>query len=325
MNIFDYLGVAKSAARSASKCMMHVKHYDEVPTSKKPDVPGVYCVQVKKDGIFCAVVKKDRDCKLFSRTGKELTNTGRLIDQINMFGDSLPDGVYMTELCCDYCSLETLSGIFNPNRKKPLSVNQYNHKTRAYLAFHDYLSINDFIKGESMVDYLKRYRYLESVMPKQLTLLSISLVNLDQISYEASRFIALFEEGIVIKRADCRWIAGHKGYRAMKVVRGVSYDLECIGWEEGTGKYKGKVANLLFRWKGGKTIKAMLGKGWTHDDAEWLYKCASLGESISGVPYSEGSPIGKVFKVTALQESSKGVLRLPKVRELRVDKEVADV
>lgn len=58
----------------------------------------------------------------------------------------------------------------------------------------------------------------------------------------------------------------------MKIVRGVSYDLECVGIEEGTGKYKGKVANLIFRWKEGKTVKAMLGKGWTHHDAKQMFE-----------------------------------------------------
>ncbi|QYC97019.1 ATP-dependent DNA ligase [Klebsiella phage IME184] len=97
----------------------------------------------------------------------------------------------------------------------------------------------------------------------------------------------------------------------------VSYDLTCIGWEEGKGKYKGKVANLIFKWKGGKTVKAMLGKGWTHEDAERMYHDIKHGGELN--------VIGKIFAVKALQESSKGVLRLPKAGELRHDKEEPDV
>jgi len=94
----------------------------------------------------------------------------------------------------------------------------------------------------------------------------------------------------------------------MKIVKQVSYDLECIGVEEGEGKYKGKIANLLFKWKDGQTIKAMLGEGWTHQDAKDMWE-------------SPSTYIGKVYKVYALQESSKGKLRLPKVGERRFDKE----
>ncbi|MGE3613994.1 MAG: hypothetical protein AB7G20_11030, partial [Sulfurimonas sp.] len=86
-----------------------------------------------------------------------------------------------------------------------------------------------------------------------------------------------------------------------------------------TGKYKGKVANLIFRWKNGKQVKAMLGKGWTHDQA------AEMWVSYNSQDMPSYNLIGQIFHVHALQESSKGVLRLPKVMEMRMDKEVADV
>lgn len=112
----------------------------------------------------------------------------------------------------------------------------------------------------------------------------------------------------------------------MKIVRGVDYDLLCIGFEEGKGKYSGKVANLLFKWRDGQTVKAMLGKGWTHEDADKLLRYATYGKDV-GMPEYEhvASPVGKVYHVHALQESSKGKLRLPKVCEQRIDKEIPDV
>jgi len=107
----------------------------------------------------------------------------------------------------------------------------------------------------------------------------------------------------------------------MKIVKQVSYDLECIGVEEGEGKYKGKVANLIFRWRDGQIIKAMLGEGWTHSGAEDMFENYKSDQTFA---YSCGlklGPVGKVYKVYALQESSKGKLRLPKVGERRFDKE----
>ena len=108
----------------------------------------------------------------------------------------------------------------------------------------------------------------------------------------------------------------------MKIVKQVSYDLECIGVEEGEGKYNGKVANLIFRWKDGQTIKAMLGEGWTHQDSRDMWVCYSaLMDIITPGKIVMPNPVGCVFKVYALQESSKGKLRLPKVGERRFDKE----
>jgi len=106
----------------------------------------------------------------------------------------------------------------------------------------------------------------------------------------------------------------------------VDYDLKCVGWEEGTGKYKGKVANLLFAWKGDKIIKAMLGKGWTHDAAEEMYQNCTYHDMVDMPGYMhKDSPVDQIFQVYALQESSKGKLRLPKVGERRHDKEVSDI
>lgn len=323
MNIFELLGL-HSEHRIKDKVTMKVKHWDEVPESKKLK-EGSYYGQVKKDGIFCHVVKYEGAYYLFSRTGMKLTNTNRLLQQLMAWGESLHDGVYMTELCCDFCSLEALSGIFNPNRVKVLDENQKEWCDASYLCFHDYVTVEEFIAGESKLDYGHRYSLLRGMVPFEFTVLDVELVDVEDVDSFAKYYIDNDEEGVVLKRIDEIWVAGHKDYRMMKIVRGVDYDLLCIGVEEGTGKYKGKIANLIFRWKKGKTVKAMLGKGWTHEDAEWLFKCWSCGESINGTPHSEGSPIGKIFQVYALQESSKGKLRFPKVGELRFDKTEADV
>jgi len=321
MNIFEALGLP-SNHRSKDKVAMKVKHFDEVPDSKKPR-RGIYCGQIKKDGIFCHVLKKGKDFKFFSRTGSELTNTYALIHQLELWGDELRDGVYIAELCCDSCSLEELSGIFNPNRKRLLSKDQYNYMLRSQLYYHDYLTIDDFISGESDTTYDWRYRYLKAKLPPVFNLLDVSLLHIDDIKDFAQYHIANGEEGVVIKR-ECTWKAGHRGNKQMKIVRGVDFDLLCIGVEEGTGKYKGKIANLIFKWEDGKQIKAMLGKGWTHVDASAMFS-AYTDSQMDNVGTNPNDPVGKIFRVYALQRSSKGLLRLPKVGELRFDKEVPDV
>jgi ATP-dependent DNA ligase len=320
MNIFELLGLQKNH-RIKDKVTMKVKCWDEVAGSKKPtDID--YYGQVKKDGIYAHVIKLDSNYYLFSRTGLLLTNTAGLVKQLMAWGKVLPDGDYIAELCCDGCSLEALSGIFNPNRVKPLSKDQEQWCRDSYLCFHDHLTLNEFIVGTSEREYVERYSYLKSIMPYEFTVLDSVLIAYEDIEDLAEYYIKHGEEGIVIKRMDEGWVAGHKGYRMMKIVRGVDYDLECVGWEEGTGKYKGKVANLIFKWKNGETIKAMLGKGWTHEMAELMYLClTNYHTGMDGYSY----PIGKIFQVYALQESSKGVLRLPKVGELRFDKTEADV
>lgn len=322
-NIFEFLDLPADH-RTGNKVTQHVKHIDEVPASKKA-YPMLG--QIKKDGVYAMVVRlPNYETAIFSRTGKMFTNTKELIHQIDFYSlASMPDKVYIAELCNDFCSLETLSGMINPNRIKPLSRNQDNLLTSNYLSYHDAIPIDDFIKGSCKITYNDRYDWLFNKLPKEFDILSIYEVR-DAMKGDRlfKSMVKIGEEGAVFKQ-DLGWVAGHKGFRMMKKVRGVDYDLLCVGWEEGKGKYKGLVTNLIFEWKNGKEIKCMLGKGWTHEDARGMYQTIKHIEAGLCDTSLNGSPVGKIFQVYALQESSKGKLRIPKVGELRFDKDEPDL
>lgn len=321
MNIFEFIG---AKPRTGNKVCQHVKHFDEVPDSKK-SYPMI--AQIKKDGVCALVAKLDDKVKIFSRVGHEYKNCENLCRRFQKYSYSAMDFVvYIAELCNDSCSLEELSGMVNPNRVKPLSDDQEEIMAQSYLSFHDAIPLIVFAEGKSSLTYHERYRWLAKNLPIEFDLIGSSFV-MD--AEDAKAFtdwcIDRGEEGAVFKQNE-DWQAGHKGYRSMKMVKGVDYDLLCIGAEEGKGKYAGLVANLIFRWKGGKQIKAMLGKGWTHDMAEEMWKCYTYGEAVSMPEHRHvDSPVGKIFQVYALQESSKGKLRLPKVGELRHDKDEPDI
>lgn len=314
MNIFEFLGLDED---HRTKPVMLVKHRDEVPDSKLTfPVYG----QVKRDGIFSAVVVTTAGMVgIFGRTGKKLSNVEGLESRFRHF----PAGVYFGELQSMAVDiyLEALSGVVNPNRTEPLDFIGQQIKDNLYIDFFDMLTIKAFTEGKTDVTFLKRHdalcRRLEPHLVGHDAILPVTpCLNEQEVEAFAKLHIDAGREGAVFK-LDCDYEAGHKGFRQTKIVRMVSYDLTCIGWEEGKGKYKGKVANLIFKWKGGKTVKAMLGRGWTHEDAAQMYHDIKHGGDLN--------VIGKIFAVKALQESSKGVLRLPKAGELRHDKEVPDV
>lgn len=311
MNIWQYLGYEKEV-RPSEKTTMKVKNFDEVPESK---LTWPMRGQIKEDGVYLLMAKdNDSWAAGFSRTGKEFTNIEDLCLEFHRYNET--PGIYIAELCNDGCSLEALSGMINPNRNKPLSPEQVELMKDTYMVFHDYLTIDEFVKGECTTPHPLRHSRLDSLL-SEIYKLSRSefLWSIAEVEAFAKDCIEKGHEGAVFK-PEHGWLAGHKGYRMMKKVRGVDYDLLCTGVEEGKGKYAGKVANLYFRWKNDTEIKAMLGKGWTHLDAEMMWENRN---------YHKLSPIGKIFHVHALQESSKGKLRLPKVGELRIDKTVADI
>jgi ATP-dependent DNA ligase len=311
MNIFEELGLKKNH-RKENKITQLVKHFDEVVAKNK--VNKNYGVQVKKDGVCAITLIRNNNPIIFSRTGKKFTNTENLCSRIKEL--RLEDGVYFGEMWLpkSLASLEVVSGVVNPNRISALDKSKVHIPYNLDMAFFDLISIESFILGEDPESYYVRHKHLVgNVRGYNVGVEVLTYTFADDVEDMDSIIdadIANGEEGSVIIDLNADWSAGHKGWRKMKKVRGVDYDLTCIGIEEGTGKYLGKAANLIFKWKGTKTIKCMLGKGWTHDDAAYFWT---------------NPPIGSVFQVYALEESSKGLLRLPKVGEKRFDKDVSDV
>lgn len=306
MNVFEFLGLSPTH-RKAGKIVQLVKHYDEVPDSK---IKFPLIAQVKKDGVFGMLVVQGDKAGIFGRTGKKLMSCDGFVFP------ALSDGVYIGEVCLPGKSLEVLSGIVNPNRVKLLSeeLSEYWLANRE-VWFHDYLTIEEFIAGKSDRTYSDR---LGTVINAGLPALSgVSVFTISGLEAFERECVEAGEEGAVFKQ-NVDYLAGHKGWRAMKRVRSIEYDLLCVGVEEGTGKYTGKVANLIFQWRDGDTLKAMLGKGWTHGDAERMWQSKDHY-------YNDLNPIGHIFTVYGLQDSSKGKIRLPKVGERRHDKEAPDV
>ncbi|AUG87660.1 DNA ligase [Vibrio phage VEN] len=335
MNVFEFLGLNKDH-RAKNKVVQLVKHFAEVNPKheegilhKKVSFP-MYA-QCKRDGVFSMlVVRVDGKCGIFGRTGEQLANTENLVSYYEglVIIGNLSCGVYFGEMVtgCEY-TLEQLSGVLNPNRTKELETREQKYiKHNLYIAFFDCVSICEFISGHSHRKFKQRYDALFQQLAATECVLDIDVVNnVEELMQYADRLIKLGHEGAVFKQ-DVGWLAGAKDWHQMKVVRRYEVDLECIGWEEGTGKYTGLVANLLFRYKGGNTVKAMLGKGWTHVDAMSMFKCIQRGHSGDEQGYFPWSqPIGKIFRVYGLQPSSKnGVIRLPKVGDLRFDKTEPD-
>lgn len=301
----EYLTATKSPVQL-------VKHYDEVPKSK---LKWPALAQIKYDGVYCMIVCLGGTWYAFSRTGKEYTNVLRYL---GTWGDStLREGmVYIGELVNSKLSLEQLSGAVNPNRVEPLDQTTDEAMlefTRLYV--HDAIGVEALLAGVSNTPYNTRsFNAVGNKLGNIFPVRSHWMNDEAQWLQFADNCVELGYEGAVLKQAEEPWVAGHKGYRTTKIVRGMHVDLVCTGVVKGTGKFNGLIAGLCFAWKG-KPFTAGLGKGWD----------TAYQQHVTDMFYRDySSVVGKVWHVSALQESSQGVLRLPKVNELRVDKDTSD-
>lgn len=292
-----------------------VKHFDEVK------VPLLYPAraELKYDGVFCAVYVREGQQIFVSRTGNNLK-----VPESAIRPGRLADGIWITELICSCLSLEELSGIVSPNRKKKLTDKQAAAMLNAEFVYHDYLTFSQFIRAHAHRGpiYADRRAALShacslSDMPTNWRpTMGQDVSGPEQFRDFADYLIDAGCEGAVLKPYNADYMPGHKGWRATKIVRGISLDLACIDFELGKAgtKREGLLAKLQFKLPGGGKFWADLGRGWTDERRKELTDRAVVGD-LDGV----------IFKVKALQMSSTGkALRLPKVEEERIDKGVAD-
>lgn len=316
--VADYLANSKSPVQL-------VKHWDEVPDAKK-----LYPIigQQKHDGVYCLAVVINGTVALYGRTGMRLfyQALGNVCDQL----DNVGSGVYIAEYCNPVLSLEQLSGYLNPNRKKEYTDDEWYTLSSSCLYFHDYITIDELLAGESKRPYIERHAYLEHLLDHSKYVVGYELLNdEDDVTQYAEAMIEQGHEGVVFKKADAGWLAGHKGFHAMKIVKGVNLDLKCVGVVYGRGKREGQIAALELEYKGNK-FKADLGKGWTDERRKALTLAHGSGVDttvfpVKGYGSTEVPPVGKVWEVKALDISSTGkALRLPKVVRVRWDKEEPD-
>lgn len=313
MNIWEFLGFP-SDHRPEDKTVQLVKHHEDV--IKRVTYPRI--AQVKKDGVFALVVMSEIGVAIFGRTGRELQSVQHLFPSPYYSKGRV---AFIAELCCDTCSLEELSGIVNPNRKKELTAEQQEHINRAYLAVHDMVYLSELIAGASERTY--HWRYMDMVnalhgIKHDMTALTCTYcTDEEQCELFALRAIAQGEEGAVFKDPEAGWVAGRKNEVCTKKVKGVDFDLQVTGIEEGNGKHSGMVGKLVVRWCDYGTQEGI---------TRLLPVDGCFTQEMRKEWFADPSKIvGKIVHVHALCIGSKGALRLPKVKSVRIDKTVADL
>lgn len=107
-------------------------------------------------------------------------------------------------------------------------------------------------------------------------------------------------DGAILRDPDAGYTIGTalKG-QIVKVKPSLSYDLMCVGQEEGLGKHAGKMGAIHVRYKDGKIVK--VGTGFT--DSERLMEFE-----------------GSIVEIEAMGESKDGSLREPRFKGIRIDK-----
>lgn len=293
-----------------------VKHYDEISDSARRNMQWPAIAEVKYDGVYALIVMtSDKGVQFISRSGKPLYFEQNYLPDLfehGAFIQALREGYcFVSELINPELSLEELSGMVNPNR---VAAWDNTSMLTADFVVHDSISRAALLRGYSYSSYSERLGWATPIVPQQ----NKPTRKVVSSEFEWQEFcdsvINTGSEGAVLKQLHAPWVAGHKGWHVTKEVRGVHLDLRCVGWALGKGKRSNQIGALYFEYND-KLFSADLGKGWTDAKRDALTaRAQSTNDDVTGA----------LFHIKGLQISSKGVVRLPKVQEERIDKHVAD-
>lgn len=303
-NIWDVLSFYDmTLTREDTHLVQHVKWFNEVPPAKKK---YPMCGSEKKDGNNGLFLVVDGECYLFSRKGKRYQNSSHI--ELKYENYNLRDGVYLTEVCNELVPRAEMNGWIAVNRVEPLSLEQSVQNEMTDLWFFDVLTLPAFMKGGTKATIIQRASTLISRNVPQSRIVEQVILNSAAEVKEFCDYIITKKEGeggVISHIGD--YLCGHKGFRAMKIVKVKSFDMTLKAVESGKGKNTGQASTFIFEDANGDLIKAGAGKGW--DDV----KCKDA--LISPEKY-----LNKIYEVYSMELLESGKLRQPKIGELRDDK-----
>ena len=284
-----------------------------------------YC-QLKLDGMRFNAIVKNNTVEYRSRNGKELTIPNKNFDETfirlaNLYGGNVIfDGeLLVADSSGKPLERKTGNGILSKGVKGTMSDKEA-LMVRATL--WDYIPFEDFTKGKfeevystrlsKLIDLLSKLEenysqlkhYVEIVYTKEVK-------NQVQATALFEKFLAEGQEGTILKSKTGIW-EDKRSKNQIKFKGELECDLRIVGWEEGTGRNKGRLGALVCESEDGK-IRVNVGSGYK-DDERSSFGTSMIGQ-IATVKYNarikdRGSDVESLF--------------LPTFIELRLDKDIAD-
>lgn len=251
----------------------------------------------KFDGVFCCAVRKpDGSIGIFSRTGEEYLSMEHLKPFYERY--ITDEDFVLFEAYIPNVPQSVISGACRDTKKQHPELLAYQH--------------NAVVDGKSY--FMNIHKATLGIggncfdMPYVHYIKHIQVNDLQEALKLAEEVWARGGEGIILNDMTEPYQPGKCNASMIKIKKVLSYDLQVVDIFEGKGKYAGTLGGLVCRWKDGKTIKV---SGMTDERREQWWKNPEL-------------ILGKIVEVHAMAESSKGLLREPRFKGIRWDKEEAD-
>lgn len=188
---------------------------------------------------------------------------------------------------------------------------------------HDMLQINDWVLGNTSTPYSMRLMQLETLVGEEFRNASLKLIPQHEIT-SIEEFMAFSKaiklqggEGACYREEDAGWESGNRGTNLIRDKQKITVDLVVTGVKDVEEGDKGGLKGVITcRWRAfGKlenTVVDIPIRGMSFDQLRAWDKDNSL-------------IVGKVVEVEAMKYTNLGMLREPRFKFIREDKEQGDV
>ena len=323
-------GVQESTANKIWKdlvptfpCML-ASAYDE-KLIEKVQFPAF--VQLKMDGMrFNAIVDANTNTVEYrSRNGKEVAVNNDLLDtaflqmakNIGMANVVFDGELVVVDEKGKLLDRKTGNGILNKAVKGTISDDE---RSQVRATIWDVIPLKYFQEGKCDVDYETRLgtvvTAVDNLGGNLNHLVSVVETTIADSLYKAQKLFETYhaagQEGIILKTRDGIW-EDKRAKHQIKFKGELECDLICVGWEEGTGKNKGKLGALVLQSSDAK-VNVSVGTGLTDEMRSELTAKKVKGKIVT-VKYN-----------ARISSKNKGEdsLFLPVFLEIREDKTTAD-
>lgn len=267
--------------------------------------------QLKMDGMRFNAIVKNGACELKSRSGKEIDLKSELLEDFIALanGQNLVfDGELIVKENGVILDRQTGNGILNKAVKGTISLDEARNVNATVW---DVIPYEDFKAGYSKMGYKFRFALVENITSfDRIKTVEYKIVHtLDEAREIFEHYLVQGQEGIILKNFNSPW-ENKRVKHQVKFKAELDCDLRVVEIQPGTGKYEGMVGAYVCESEDG-VVKVDIGSGLSDEDR------------------TNFDVIGKIVAVTynsrIKNKEGKESLFLPRLLEIREDKDTADV
>lgn len=269
--------------------------------------------QTKMDGMRAMIVSDKNTVTVYSRNGNKLIKLDNHFKSIIQHDDIVYDGELTVRTDGKILNRQAGNGICH-KAIESVSTISTDEVSKIHITLWDAIPLKNFWEGKYNTPYTERLKLLTDMKPTKLhSIVDTHYVNnLDETQELYQEKIKNGEEGLILKNTNHIW-ENKRSTQIVKMKEELDIDLKVVDWNEGEGKYTGKLGALVCENNKGD-IRVSVGAGLTDLNREQLTKDKIIGKIIT-VKYT-----GIIKRKTDKMKS----LFLPRFVEVRPDKTKAD-